>query len=255
MDHFHLYTDELGEYSPKRYKKSPLFIVTGCSVEDDNLLRVKHLLDLIKYKFWGSTDIVLHSKNIGKKDKDFTIFRGEIAKFNEFTRDIHNLLHGAQFSIFGVISDQEINFRNGWGSEKVIRETYGAFFRNYIRMLICKKSSGVLVQEASTPFQDIKIYEKFWEYQSGGLPNEKIDHQEVKKKLTSLKFSTKRDSASLTEIADLLGYGLYLDYKIDEGKIQETKMNSYQKMIRKLAKSKLTNISYQNFQAIEVISP
>ena len=253
--HYHLYTDELGEFSPKRYKKSPLFIVTGCIVEVDDVIRVKHMLDLIKYKYWNKTSIILHSKNIGKKEKDFLIFKGDVARFNEFTKDLCGIISSSSSSILGVILDQKLSFKKGWGPEKVIREVYGAVIKNYIRILIQKKASGTIIQEASTSFQDIKIYEKFFEYQSVGLIREGIIHKEVKDRLTSISFATKKDNSSLTEIADILGYGLYLNYMISQKKINEESLNKYQVMIKKLAKFKVTNVKYKNFKDVEVIKP
>ncbi len=253
--HYHLYTDELGEYTPKRYLLSPLFIVTGCIVEDDDILRVKHSLDLIKYKYWSDTTITLHSKHIGRKEKDFSIFKGKPELFKEFILDIQKILSNGSFSILGVISDQKTSFENGWDSKQVIGEAYGAIYRNYIRMLISKKAAGSLIQEASSTFQDIKIYEKFFEYQSQGLVKDGIDHTEVKKRLTAVSFATKRDMGSLTEIADLLGYGLFLNYMVSQRRKRSDSLNTYQEMIRKVAKHKLTTLTFKNFQPLEVITP
>ena len=122
-------------------------------------------------------------------------------------------------------------------------------------MLIGKNAIGTLIQEASTPFLDIKIYQKFHEYQSSGLIKEKISHDEVKKRLTSISFATKKDSSSLTEIADLLGYGIFLDYLLSQRKVKEASLNKYQKIIRKLAKHKFTKVTYANFKALEIIRP
>lgn len=253
-EQYHLYTDESGEFSPKRYKKSPLFMVIGCIVETDDLIKVKHMLDLIKYKYWNNTNINLHSKNIGRKEKDFSIFKKNISLFNSFTKDIQKIISESKTSILVVITNQEEAFKKGWESKKVIKETYAAIYRNYIRMLVKKKATGKFIQEMSTPFQDIKIYEKFFEYQTTGL-SKKINHEEVKKRLTSISFSTKRDNNSLTEIADILGYGIFLDYMIEQKKIKLESLNNYQKMVRSLAKYKLTNITCPDFKAIEIIQP
>jgi hypothetical protein len=252
---YHLYIDELGEYTPKRYKQSPLFIVTGCIVDDNDTVRVKHQLDLIKYKYWSDTKITLHSQKIGRKEKDFEIFKGNPALFSDFTNDIQRILSNSSFSLIGVISDQKASFEKGWGSEQVIRESYGALYRNYIRMLVGKKATGTMIQEASSTFQDIKIYEKFFEYQTLGLVTDKLDHTEVKKRLTCVSFATKKDSSSLTEIADLLGYGIFLNHLVAQRRKKVTSLNTYQKMIRTLAKHKLTTVTYKNFQAIEIVTP
>ena len=91
------------------------------------------------------------------------------------------------------------------------------------------------------------------EFSPIGLIREGITHKEVKDRLTSISFATKKDNSSLTEIADILGYGLYLNYMISQKKINEESLNKYQVMIKKLAKFKVSNVKYKNFQDVEVI--
>jgi hypothetical protein len=61
-----LFIDESGESFPGRYKESPFFIVSGCSINQDKRELASKELDQIKFKYWDKTNIVLISFEIGR---------------------------------------------------------------------------------------------------------------------------------------------------------------------------------------------
>jgi len=92
------------------------------------------------------------------------------------------------------------------------------------------------------------------------LPIDNITNKEVKSRLTCLSFVTKMHMDAEAQLADLLSYGLRLEYKIRSKLIKLSSLNSYEKMIRKQARSKLYEIpqnitakkkvKYKNFQSL-----
>lgn len=111
--------------------------------------------------------------------------------------------------------------------------------------------------------QDITIYEKFYDYQSRGLLQDNLSDKEVKEMLTSLSFVTKRNMDAETQIADLLSYGLKLEYKTRRRLTKLVSLNSYEKMIRKQSRNKLytlpknatseKRLRFQNFQSLTIL--
>lgn len=111
--------------------------------------------------------------------------------------------------------------------------------------------------------QDITIYEKFYHYQGLGLPTDNITDKEVKHRLTSLSFVTKKHMDTEAQLADLLSYGLKLEYKIRRKLIKLASLDNYEKMIRKQARKKLYKIfqsvtdkkklKYKNFQSLTIL--
>ncbi|MBU0534889.1 hypothetical protein KKC62_01840 [Patescibacteria group bacterium] len=106
-------------------------------------------------------------------------------------------------------------------------------------MLIAKNEKGQIVQEASTPIQDLNIYQQFFNYQSSGIPTDSITHQDVKNHLTGVSFLTKRNVDTISQVSDLLAYGLRMEVLHLKRDKKISSMNTYQKMIRGCAKSKL----------------
>lgn len=258
-----LFIDELGESTPKRYRQSPFFIVSGCSINQEKRDKISRGLDQIKFKYWDSTDIIFRSSEIGRKEKDFLIFKNDPQRFREFIKNLDSFLSACPLVLLGVVVDQKEAFRRNWAQRSIVKNAYDCLFTNFIRLLSAQNSFGEIVQEASTTLQDITIYEKFYEYQAVGLPNEDITDKEVKKRLTSLSFVTKRHMDAEAQLADLLSYGLKLEYKIRRKLSKLTSFNSYEKIIRKQARSKLYKIpkniaakkklKYKNFQSLTTL--
>jgi hypothetical protein len=243
-----LFIDELGESTPKRHSVSPLFIITGCVVEKDKIAHISNNFDHIKFKYWNDTKIVFHSKDIGRKSCSFKIFRNKSLLFKEFINDLYNFLNNCPLNIIGVIVNQSKSFQLNWGQRTVIKSAYNQLFINFLYILIAKNSTGEIIQEASTPIQDITIYEKFFELQALGLPSDNISHLDVKSRMTALSFVTKKNLDSIAQIADLLAYGLSLNYKVKHKKLTLKKLNPYQKMIYKISQNKLYLISSNTSQ-------
>ena len=74
MKDYRLFIDELGSPNPKS-KVHPIYILMGCSVPHESRTDLKAYADQIKFKYWGHTNIVFHSKDIGNNNGDYSIFR------------------------------------------------------------------------------------------------------------------------------------------------------------------------------------
>lgn len=258
-----LFIDELGESIPKRRRQSPLFILSGCSINQEKRNKVSRNLDHIKFKYWDSTNIIFRSHSIGRKEKDFAIFKGKSSKFRAFVKNLNSFFAACPFVLLGVIVDQKEAFRKNWAQKTVLKKAYDNLFANFIRLISAQNASGEIVQEASTTLQDIIIYEKFYGYQSRGLPTDNITHEEVKNRLTSLSFVTKKHMDAESQLADLLSYGLKLEYKVRRRLVKLSSLNSYEKAIREQARNKLYKIpknittkkraKYKNFQSLTIL--
>ncbi|MBU4375034.1 DUF3800 domain-containing protein [Patescibacteria group bacterium] len=93
-----LFIDELGTANPKDTNSS-LYILAGCSVNEEERLKMKIWADQIKFKYWGHTNIVFHSREIGRKVNDFKILKDRKI-FNDFLKDLGQFLEDAKFKMF-----------------------------------------------------------------------------------------------------------------------------------------------------------
>lgn len=260
---YSLFIDELGESTPKRHQQSPLFILSGCSIKQENRNKISENLNYIKFKYWDSINIVFRSYEIGRKEKNFAIFKNQLSKFKEFIKNLNSFLSNCPLVLLGMVVNQKDAFKKNWTQKTVLKRAYENLFANFIRLLSTQNASGEVVQEASSPLQDITVYEKFFGFQSWGLPTDNITHKEVKSRLTSLSFVTKRHLDAESQLADLLSYGLKLEYQIRHKLTKLSSLTVYEKMIREQARSKLYQIpetlaakkktKFKNFQSLTVL--
>ena len=74
MKEYFLFIDESGSPDPKN-RQSDIYIFCGCSIPKYKREELKIWADRIKFKYWGKTNIVFHSREIGRNEGDFSIFK------------------------------------------------------------------------------------------------------------------------------------------------------------------------------------
>ncbi len=100
-----LFIDESGFANPK-VNQNGCYILCGCLISDDNRKLLKIKADQIKFKFWEKTDIIFHSREIGRQMGDFSILKNEEIDKN-FKRILFDFLNKGSYQIFTVIVDNK----------------------------------------------------------------------------------------------------------------------------------------------------
>lgn len=75
-EYYRLFIDESGTASPLDTVSS-VYILSGCSLKKSDCYDLKISADHIKFKYWNKTDIVFHSRELGRREGDFSIFKDE----------------------------------------------------------------------------------------------------------------------------------------------------------------------------------
>lgn len=231
MNHLNLFIDELGSPELKE-KYSKHYILTGCLVNDINRSNLKVKADQIKFKYWGKTDIVFHSREIGRKIGDFNIFKN-IKIFRDFQEDIFKFLMDGIYQLYFVVVDKKEARIKNWNSLKIYSETADILIKYFVLSLLANKNKGRIVIESATTQRDFFFYKNTGFYLSNGIKNLNISYKEVQNALTEISFVTKKNFDIEEQIADLLSYGAKLKVR---GK---KKLSEYEKNIVKVMKAKL----------------
>jgi len=233
-----LFIDESGNYDPKN-KQSDLYILCGCSIPEYQREELKILADQIKFKFWGRTDIVFHSWDIGKNLGDFGIFKDDPKLKNEFVKDLFVFLKESPLILFFIIIDKKIARKKGWNQYKVIKETAHRLIYHFLALLFCYSNvSGKIIIESATAEKDKYYLDAFSYFLSPGFTELNVNYKEVRKVLTSLSFVTKDNFDIEEQIADLFAYGAKC--KIDKIKdAKSIKAGSYEDTILSILEQKL----------------
>lgn len=240
IDNYKLFVDELGTPNTKD-KKSELYILSGCSVEEAERHNLKIRADQIKFKYWGRTDIIFHSREIGRKENDFEIFKNSKV-YNEFLKDLEVFLSEAKFKMFFIIVNKEKARRLAWNNVKIYKETSNILIKNFLLILLSGDSKGKIIIESAAE-KDLYIYKAFNYFLAGGIKELKVSHKKVQEILTSFSFVNKQNYDIEEQIADLFAYAARCYYFIKVKK--KIKIGLYEKIMISLLKKKLFKVPFR----------
>jgi hypothetical protein len=235
-DEYVLFIDETGTASPKDIH-SDYYILAGCAVKETERQKLKIVADQIKYKYWSDTDIVFHSREIGRKENDFSIL-GRHATFTKFLIDLEDVLAKRDFHMFFVLVDKAKAKKLNWNDIKIYKETSNRIVEQFLMFLMSQKARGKIVVEAATAQKDFYFHRALNAYLAGGIPALNITHQHVKETLTSISFVTKQNFDIEEQVADLFAYAARCHYYRNIVK-KPHRNGLYEDMLLRLFKKKM----------------
>ncbi len=201
---FKLFIDELGVANPK-VAQSEVYILSGCSIDDSERSKIKNWADHIKFKYWGKTEIVFHSKEIGRRENDFKVLKDKRI-FEKFIADLEKFLECSKFKMFFIIVDKKKAAEAEWNQNKIFKETSNQIVKNFLLAMLSNDSKGKIVVESAGAEKDFYFHKALGYYLSGGIPELKIDYRKIRETITSISFVTKNNHDIEEQVADLFAY-------------------------------------------------
>lgn len=235
---YKLFVDELGTASIKDVK-SDLYILAGCSINDADRGGVKMWADHIKFKYWGHTNIVFHSREIGRMENYFKIFKDKKI-LEDFLKDLEQFLLCSKFKMFFIIVDKERARKANWNDVKIYQETSKNIVKNFLLILLSGDSTGKIVIESATAEKDFYFHRALGYFLAEGIKEVGADYKKIQETITSISFVTKNNFDIEEQIADLFAYGAKCKYfKKQKDKCKD---GEYEKMILKILEKKLFKV-------------
>ncbi len=235
QDEYVLFIDETGTASPKD-TNSPYYVLAGCAVKESERAKLKVIANNIKFKYWGNTDVVFHSSEIGRKQNSFSIFKNQKV-FNEFLTDIENHLFKRDFRLLYVLVDKQEATKRRWNDQKIYKDTSDEIIKNFLCFLLSRGAKGKVVIESATAAKDFYFLKSLSSYLSQGIPSLSITHVQAKQAITSISFVTKNNFDTEEQIADLFAYAAKCHYmKQHQNKAFS---NPYEQLVLKTLSNKL----------------
>ncbi len=238
MKQYDLFVDESGVANPLD-KKTEIYILCGCAVERDQRLAIKTRADQIKFKYWGRTNILFHSRDIGLRIEEYEQFNKQKARYAEFLHDLFLLLNEFRFTIFVVVADKQVARTEGWNGTKIVQETAHRLFYHFIVWLLgLGGDHGKITIESATSERDQYYLREFSYFLSPGATEFAIDYRKVQSMITSISFVTKNNSDIEEELADLFAFAARCRYLRQSGKATY-KVGTYEDRIIRILDRKL----------------
>lgn len=233
MKNLCLFIDESGIANPK-VTNSETYILSGCMVDDHAREKLKIEADQIKFKYWTRTNIILHSKEIGRKEGDFRIFKDKKV-FDNFQQDLFSLLLKNNYQMFFVLVNKQEALKQNWNDEKIYAETSTIMVKNFILSLLAQDNvKGRLVIESASAEKDFHFHRAAGYFLSHGFSDLSVSFKQVQDVLTEISFVSKKNHDIEDQLADLLAYPAKLKFK---GK-KQINMSLYDKGISRIMNAK-----------------
>lgn len=193
----------------------------------------------LEFKYWGKTNVVFHSRDLGKNENDFTLFKRNKNKRDEFLKDLINWLKSCNIYVFVIAVDKDLSKSKGWNEIKVIKETARKLFYHFIVWLLARgESQGRIHVESATSEKDKYYLNEFSYFLSPGCKELSVDYKIIQDILTSISFVTKRNHDIEEQISDLFAYAARCKF-MRLTKKKTFKIGTYEDRIVKVLESKL----------------
>lgn len=234
-EYYKLFIDESGTANPKD-SMSEVYILSGCSVSKVECINIKNWADQIKFKYWGRTNIIFHSREISRREGDFSILKNE-EKYNEFIQDLAKFLELSEFRTLYIIVDKQRARQAGWNDKKIYKDTTIYLVKNFLLTLLNDNLCGEMIIESASAEKDKYLLDAFAYFLGAGISELKINQHTIQDTITSVSFVTKKNNDIEEQIADLFGYAAKISYF--KQKRVPFKEGLYEKMITNLLDKKM----------------
>jgi len=216
---------------------SPIFLLCGCLFDHNELKNIEKDIDLFKQKFFKTTNVILHSREVRKCEGAFQILFDLDLK-GKFYKNLNSIIKNSKFKIIGVgINKEEYIKRYG----KSARDPYSLSLSFIIeRLIFCMdeldKSAEIEIKaERRGKKEDQKLLSQF--NSTLDLGTYYISSNILKRKIKKFEFNFKKDNIVGLQVADLCAYPLarhllnseepYIPFMIIEEKIYCNKEGEY----------------------------
>lgn len=236
MKLMNLFVDESGSANSKSVKTG-LYIICGCIVNNQSRENLKIAANQIKFKFWDRTNVVFHSREIWRKEGDFSILKDHHIN-KQFRKHLFSFLASGGYQIFAVVVDHKEAAKRNWNSKKVYKETSKKIVGDFILSLLASEAKGRLVIESATSEKDFNFHRAAGYYLANGVDELNVSCDQVQDVLTEISFVSKKNFDIEEQIADLLAYGAKLKFL----KKKKSELSEYDNQILKIVNQKLFQI-------------
>ena len=202
-----LFLDESGHHGLKKLEQEfPIFLLSGCIFEKKYYLDkfTKHI-ETLKIKHFGSKDIIFHSRDIRKWQREFKIL-GDINKRKSFYDDFDELVKKSRFTIIAAAINKKSLIKTYGPRADNPYSLYLSFILERTIFFTDKVNSYSLsvFAESRGKKEDSELFSQFQLVLSNGTSY--INSQKFNKKIKSFNFVKKKENNIGIQIADMVAY-------------------------------------------------
>lgn len=205
---YYLFIDESGDHGLVNLDPNfPVFLLCSLLLSEDNYKKVRDEINTLKKSFWGNKEVILHSRDIRKCEKEFQILFDLDLKA-KFYKGVNGIIHNSKYRIISSAINKT-KYIKTYG--KLSNDVYELALSFIIeRAIFCldevqgKNKRLEIIIEKRGKKEDKKLDEHFQRLKSRGTTYVSADRlKEVDLKIT---FKDKKENINGLQLADLLAY-------------------------------------------------
>ena len=233
-----MFLDETGDHGLSFVDKNfPLFLLCGCVIEESCLKEIENRINSFKQKYFGTMEVILHSRDIRKCEGAFQILF-DLQLKEQFYRDLNLILDESDYCLLGSGIQKERHIKK-YG--KGAKDPYALSLSFIVERLIFyldslnKKAHVKILAEERGKKEDRMLLSHFNSIIDRGTYYLKPDR--LRQKITGFSFYNKHENITGLQIADLCAYPMarhllhpkepYIPFTIIEKKIYRNKKGRY----------------------------
>ena len=205
---YYLYIDECGDHTLATYDRNfPIFTLCGILVPVKKVNAFKKAIDELKIEFWNTTNVILHSRDIRKCEKEFEIlFDVDVKK--RFYKRVNEVLSIQGIYVIVCCSVQKEQCIEKHGMDADI---YGTALKYVIqRSIFCvddiSSEGGIIdvIVERRGKREDTALLNYYNKLRFSGMHY--ISPERLAEHMGRFEFSKKTENVFGLQIADLIAY-------------------------------------------------
>ncbi|MDA2921919.1 DUF3800 domain-containing protein, partial [Patescibacteria group bacterium AH-259-L07] len=204
---YKLFLDESGDHNLEAVDPNhPVFALVGCIFEINYYkTEVVKKVNELKIKYFNSTEVILHSRDIRKQEtKPFLVLRQK-QKRESFYHDLNKLFKDIYLTIVGAVIDKDkLKEQYGEYSDNPYYLSLGFIMERYAIFLREKGEIGEIIIEARNRTDDDLLYLAYSKIMLQGTGFMRSD--EFQKRIKDITFIPKKENEIGTQLADLAAY-------------------------------------------------
>lgn len=204
-----MFLDETGDHGLAHIDPNfPIFLLCGCLFSEKALAAFREEMSKLKLKYWNTTDVILHSREIRKCEGPFQILF-DLSVKERFYTDLNALIANADFTVIAAAIDKEQHIKK-YG--KLAHDPYDVSLSFIMeRLVFCMDdypadSSTHLMFEKRGYKEDAQITAHFNTIRDRG--SYFVNAERMQSRITGCAFNAKRENMAGLQCADLCAYPL-----------------------------------------------
>ncbi|MBM6498393.1 DUF3800 domain-containing protein [Flavobacterium macrobrachii] len=205
---YYLFIDESGDHGLVNLDPDfPVFLLCGLLMSDDNYETTRNNINVLKRKFWANKEVILHSRDIRKCNKEFQIlFDNEIKQ--QFYLDLNAIIKDSKYRILASAINK-VKYIKMYG--KLSNDVYELALSFIIeRAIFCldevtntEKLLEIVIEKRGKK-EDKKLEEHFQRLLSRGTGY--VSAERLKEVRIKIVFKDKKENINGLQLTDLVAY-------------------------------------------------